>query len=307
MLRGFFKEYFQFTRSERIGTIVLISLIILLILASKILPGILPRSEVDFSEFEKDIERWEKAGELPQKKDLIVSTDKENISDIKFQLFNFDPNTISKTDLKRLGLNARITNTLIKYREKGGVFYQKEDIKKIYGLNDSIYTALYPYIKIPKTEKSIEILSDNNRSDENYVARSLVELNSADSVQLLELYGIGPVFAGRIVKYRNLLGGFIIKNQLMEVYGFLPEIYNGIEPGITLDTTLVHKIDINTADFRKFQKHPYLNTYQVNAILEYRDLMGSFKSIKDLLENKLLSEDTYVKIRPYLEVSKEGI
>lgn len=304
MFRNFLKEYFQFTPSERIGTIVLSCLIIILLSISIIYPKIRPKPQVDFSEFKEDIEQWKASG---QQKEVPYSYPKSgggSTKRIKYQLFAFDPNTISKTDLKRLGLNDRITNTLLKYREKGGIFYQNDDLKKIYGMNDSIFASLMPYIKIVNVKEVVVNTSDSTFLTEPKFEKLLIDLNSADSIQLLDIYGIGPVFASRIIKYRVLLGGYIRKDQLLEVYGFQLESYEEIESNITVDTSLVNKIVINTADFNQLIRHPYLNKYQVNAILEFRNIQGQIINLDELRENNLLPDDVFQKISPYLELSE---
>ncbi|MDX2443103.1 MAG: helix-hairpin-helix domain-containing protein [Bacteroidales bacterium] len=304
MLRNFLKEYFQFTPSERIGTIVLSFLIILLLSISIIYPKIRPKPQVDFSEFENDIKQWKASS---QQKEVPDSYNKSGVGSnkgITYQLFTFDPNTISKTDLKRLGLNDRITNTLLKYREKGGIFYQNEHLKKIYGMNDSIFAALEPYIEISIVKEVAVNTFDSTFLTRPQFEKILIDINSADSLQLLDIYGIGPTFASRIIKYRALLGGYIRKDQLMEVYGFQLETYEEIESNITVDTSLVNKIVINTADFNQLIRHPYLNKYQVNAILEFRNIQGQIINLDELRENNLLPDDVFQKISPYLELSE---
>lgn len=305
MFKGFFKEYFQFTRSERIGTLVLILLIILVLAATIIIPRVLPKQIVDFSEFQREMEQWEAARSQDDSPDSIGNSEQNNIDENNYQLFVFNPNTITEAEMKRLGLNKRIVNTLLKYRNKGGVFYKKEDVKKIYGMNDSIYAVIDPYILIPIDEELKQLASDSIILPLEEFKKPTIEINSADSVSLLKLYGIGPVYAGRILKYRNLLGGFVRKDQLLEVYGITPETYDEIEKNIVLDVDFINKINLNTATFEQLNKHPYLNSYQANAILEYRKIIGEISSVEEIVENNLLPEDVFQKIKPYLEAAED--
>lgn len=305
MFKGFLKEYFQFTRSERIGTLVLILLIILVLAATIVLPRVLPKQIVDFSEFQREIELWEAARSQDDSPDSIGNSEQNNIDENNYQLFVFNPNTITEAEMKRLGLNKRIVNTLLKYRNKGGVFYKKEDVKKIYGMNDSIYAVIDPYILIPIDEELKQLASDSIILPLEELKKPTIEINSADSVSLLKLYGIGPVYAGRILKYRNLLGGFVRKNQLLEVYGITPETYDEIEKNIVLDVDFINKINLNTATFEQLNKHPYLDSYQANAILEYRIIIGEISSVEEIVENNLLPEDLFEKIKPYLEAAED--
>jgi DNA uptake protein ComE-like DNA-binding protein len=129
----------------------------------------------------------------------------------------------------------------------------------------------------------------------------LVNLNTSDSLGLREISGIGPVLSKRIVKYRYLLGGFIHKEQLLEVYGISNENYGQISRQVYIDTVAIKRIDLNTADYETLSRHPYLDDYQVRAIISYRDINGRFRHTGQLLEENLLPEQTYFKVKDYLK------
>lgn len=142
-----------------------------------------------------------------------------------------------------------------------------------------------------KTETSKNIL---------YQKRVPIELNSSDSVTLVRLPGIGPVLSSRIIKFRNILGGFATVEQLKEVYGLPVETYDLIKDRLSVDTTLLRLIPVNSADYRTLSRFPYLEKSEVSAILKYRELKGKINSISDLTENKLINSEKAGKIRPYL-------
>lgn len=120
-----------------------------------------------------------------------------------------------------------------------------------------------------------------------------IELNTADSIQLQELKGIGPGFARRIVIYREKLGGYYAKEQLMEVYGFTEKLYNLIKNDISVDASKIRKININKMDISRLKRHPYISYYEAKAIYEYRIKQPDAKvknldemaNIPDLKEN----------------------
>lgn len=128
-----------------------------------------------------------------------------------------------------------------------------------------------------------------------------VELNSADSSLLLDLYGIGPVFAGRIVKYRKLLGGFHSREQLLEVYGMDSLRYGGFEDRIYLDVSLLIRININTSSFRDLLRHPYLDYETVKKIVHYRDRNGPLSDPALLWQDSVIPAGIKWKLLPYLE------
>ena len=131
----------------------------------------------------------------------------------------------------------------------------------------------------------------------------MIEINSCDSTELLRLPGIGAVLSSRIVRYRNLLGGFASTDQLQEVYGLRPETFNTIKDMVTVDTTLIDKINVNTADFRRLSRLPYFERQEINDLLRYRNTNGQIHNINELIENSILSDDKAAKIKPYLSFS----
>ena len=128
-----------------------------------------------------------------------------------------------------------------------------------------------------------------------------VDINRADSVTLLPLPGIGPVFAGRIIRYRDLLGGFFEVNQLNEVYGMPEETVELIRDKIVIDTMIVRKILLNSAEFKELLRHPYLEYDEVRAILNFRDFTGEIRSISELRENHILPDSTLERVSFYFD------
>ncbi len=130
-----------------------------------------------------------------------------------------------------------------------------------------------------------------------------VNLNEADSAALLPLPGIGPVYASRILKYRELLGGFVNSEQLLEVYGLERGTLDLITSLIYVDSVFVRKLAVNSAAFRELLRHPYLEYEDVKALVNYRDIDGSISSVSEIWEHGLLADSTLERIAPYLEFS----
>jgi DNA uptake protein ComE-like DNA-binding protein len=127
-----------------------------------------------------------------------------------------------------------------------------------------------------------------------------VELNSCDSATLVKLPGIGPVFSARIIKFRNLLGGYADKIQLLEVYGLPPETFERISSMVTADTALIEKLQINRADYRTLVRHPYLTPAEVSAILRYREAIGFIDDMATLRKNNLITGEKVELLRYYI-------
>jgi len=133
--------------------------------------------------------------------------------------------------------------------------------------------------------------------------KSPLNLNEADSVSLLPLPGIGPVFAGRIIKYRNILGGYAQAEQLLEVYGMDSSRYFPLIPLIRTDTNMVRKLKLNKATFRDLLRHPYLEYEDVKALVNYRDVVGHVSTLKELRYHRVLPDSILIRIRPYLDLA----
>jgi competence protein ComEA len=295
MLKKFFKNFFSFTRSEKNGLIVLVSLIMLLIIARLIISGFRKDKIQDFSEFQEEIDEFEKS--------LTDST-----SDLTFkqqieptpELFFFDPNTVSDSDMHQLGLNPVVIRNIIKYRDRGGEFHKKEDLMKIYGLDTAEYLRLETFIQIRFHEDLIK--KKDEESEKKNITSLPIPINLSDSANLIKIKGIGPVLSSRIIKYRNLLGGYVRKEQLLEVYGLTDERFEEIRGAFYIDTVNVLPVFMNEIDENHLSRHPYLNLYQARALIRYREINGRFVDIDEIRENQLLPNDVFNKIKPYLRV-----
>ena len=133
----------------------------------------------------------------------------------------------------------------------------------------------------------------------------MFDLNDADSTDLVQLYNIGPTFARRIIRYRTLLGGFVDKGQLMEVYGMDSARYNDIIPHLYITPNSVTALDLNSATIDQLKRHPYLDYYQAKAIVRLRESSGPYDDIHEILEIPIIDQQTFTHIEPYLTCSSQ--
>jgi competence ComEA-like helix-hairpin-helix protein len=131
--------------------------------------------------------------------------------------------------------------------------------------------------------------------------KTLMDINLSDSATLVRLPGIGPVLSARIIKYRKLLGGFARVEQLKEVYGLPEETFELIKGRVFADSTLISRININTAVYKELARLHYLEKFEITAILKYRQLKGKINNISDLTDNKLITVEKARKAGPYLK------
>ncbi|PXY01575.1 hypothetical protein DF185_08840 [Marinifilum breve] len=211
--------------------------------------------------------------------------------EVQLELFNFDPNTITKAEWEKLGVDGRMSNRIIKYLSTGARFKNVDDLGKIYGFDSLLLVRLMPYIHIkPIKGKSVKI--------------ELVDLNLADTSILKTLPGIGKILSGRIVKYKSMLGGYTSKSQLLEVYGISKETYQSIQKRVCISPVVLQKIPINTCNAKLLGKHPYISRRMSSDIVKYRERVGKFSSVEDLKTKHLLTDSVFQKIEPYLSIEE---
>jgi DNA uptake protein ComE-like DNA-binding protein len=131
----------------------------------------------------------------------------------------------------------------------------------------------------------------------------LIELNSADTADLMALRGIGRYYAGKIIRYRERLGGFISPEQLLEIDGVDSARFCSLREQVWTDTLLVRKFNLNSTPFKDYLRHPYFEYHLVKAIFRYKDEHKTFHSVGDLRSIPLITPPLYDRIRPYLEAS----
>jgi competence ComEA-like helix-hairpin-helix protein len=226
---------------------------------------------------------------------------------IKGELFYFDPNTITGSEWKRLGLRDKTIKTIENYLSKGGHFYKPDDLQKIYGLHNDEYERLKSYIKIESnpSKTNQEFVStkskDETQQTKTYAARySIIDVNTADTIAFISLPGIGSKLAVRIVTFREKLGGFYSVEQIGETYGLPDSTFQNIKQWLKLDNPSVKKININTATIDEMKAHPYIKFSIANPIVAYRNEHGSFSKLEDIKKVMAVTDEIYKKIAPYL-------
>lgn len=246
----------------------------------------------------------------------------------KDSLFTFDPNTIDLKGLVALGFSEKQARVIINYRNAGAIFRKPSDFAKCYTVSEKKFKQLLPYIKIADNtgsqaysdiqaetssqfneyQNNPESITDTTalKGDRTQTKQTrleshplLLELNEADSAELVSIKGIGPLTAGRIIKYRNRLGGFASVSQLTEIKGMYKENYKLILQQIYVDSSKIKKIDINFALPQSMRGHPYIKRETLNKILKYRQLEGGWCNIGELIEQHILSEEEADKLSPY--------
>ena len=192
----------------------------------------------------------------------------------KVESFRFNPNTVSVNDLQRLGFSVKQAAAIDNYRAKGGRFRRKEDFARSFVVADSVYRRLEPFIDIPK-----------------------IDINRADSAAFDSLPGIGGYFAAKMVQYRSRLGGYSCKEQLMEIYHFDREKFDGLSDLIVCSEAPPYPLWSLPAD--SLRLHPYVRDWQTaKAIVFYREHNPPGKLTVDGLEEAgVIDAESAAKLR----------
>ncbi len=206
--------------------------------------------------------------------------------------FLFDPNTLNDSGWSELGFSEKQILSIRKYINAGGKFFQNEDLKKLYVINDKKFADLEPYINIPRNEES-SILKNNHKK---------VDVNNLSTEEMKQYGKFWQYNATRIVKYRNLLGGFYSKEQLLEVYGMKREYYLKIADDIIIDKSKPEKINVNFAEVSELGRHPYISWQNAEKIIEFRNKNGAYRSIEEIKIKNSIPDEVFKKIAPYIKV-----
>jgi DNA uptake protein ComE-like DNA-binding protein len=319
-MKQFIRDYFTFNKRERNGLFVLLSIITSLVVYLNISYKFNKPETVDFTRFEKEIDTFNtsvqkvtNSAEQEQTRVYKTTSANDNAGVKQSERFIFDPNNLPEKDWKRLGLSDKQIQTIKNYESKGGKFHSKEDVKKMYCIKADFYSTLEPYIQISSSSskesgsevkttalfKNGKVENESELKPRKVESLIVVELNSADSATLTTIKGIGPFYAKNIIKYRNSIGGFIAKEQLLEIWKFDQEKLNSIEKLIDIDPSKIKKVNINACEAAEL-KSAYIKWNVANAIVNYRNNHGKYKTVDEIKKTDLVDDETYRKIAPYL-------
>ena len=305
------RELFIFSRKERTGIISLLLIISFLIVIGKLIPFFIPSDKSNFEKWEAEVK-----GYLAKKESKEIMFSEYNA----LRPFAFNPNEVDSVSLVSIGLPSKIISNWMKYRDKGGKFRDKDAIKKIFGITPKMFDQLESFILIPPVDivvanpvhngsavKSNNVLNPDtihkqpySKKEKQYVI--VLELNSTDSLHLLLIPGVGPVFASRIIRYRNLLGGYYAVSQLKEIYGMREENFVAVSQYFTAEKTAIKTFNINFSTMQELGRHPYLGFKTARKVFKLRDKIGKFTSPDDL--SSVIATDSLNKLIPYLKFNQ---
>lgn len=128
-----------------------------------------------------------------------------------------------------------------------------------------------------------------------------IDLNRVDSVALVEVRGIGPYTASRILRYRRQLGGFVRLEQLDEIKGLYPENLTVLKSQALIDTSAIQRLSVNGSPVEALAAHPYLSWRQARALDGLRRRRGRIRTISDLSFLEEFDSADLARLAPYLQ------
>lgn len=297
------KDTFYYTQSERRGIFVFSFLLVLLLLLNSLTTHFYTPSKTDFTAFKEAIKEFKKE----QKVDLP-----------KRKRFPFNPNIASKKDLVELGLDPTIAQRIINFRQKGGRFYKKRDLQKIYGLTKENYRDLESFITLPKPKLLSKKLPSRRLQPHTF------NPNTVTKKELISM-GVAVKAVNQWMNYRSKGGFFKQKKDVGKIYALSPSQFQQLESYIEIPVfksstkSLVNKkytakasiyevvdkikIDVNTASIQEWQQLKGIGPAYAKRITNYRKKLGGFASINQIRATYGLPDSLFQKIRPGLFLS----
>jgi DNA uptake protein ComE-like DNA-binding protein len=268
------KDYFKFSRDQRIGLAILFGMIIILQLIYFF---------IDFNRIEKDYPEKQKWLSLQ----LEMDAEKRHLLDETPKLFPFNPNFISDYKGYKLGMSVKEIDRLLAFRKENKFVNSAKEFQEVTKVSDSLLKSIAPYFKFPdwvnRKREFKEYKYPHNATFAKKEKIILIDINQATQEDLIKINGVGEVISLRILAQKEKLGGFVSMDQLKDVWGLSPEvILNLTNHFVVAKLPVLNKININDASLKELSQFFYFKYDLARQIVKYRSMNGDFKGIEDL-------------------------
>ena len=209
----------------------------------------------------------------------------------------FNPNDYSLKEWMYLGLTEKQASVVIKFTKHG--IQSNEELSRIFVIPESLFQLIKDSTFYPKT-----VLFSKSRNSEEINKEKFkpIDINGASQSDLESIPGIGPFYAKNILRYRDRIGGFVQKEQILEVWKMEESKYLVIKEYVIINLERVNKMNLNTVSAEELKSHPYLNWNIANSIIKIRERKGGFKLVEEIKESILVDEELFNKLKPYVSL-----
>jgi len=280
------------SKRNRQGVYVLISICLLVVFIPRLIDLFAPEKTIVIES--QEIAQLKKAF-----RDKEVNNKRSNHHQNRFRVppCKFNPNDYSLKEWMYLGLTEKQANVVLKFTKHG--VESNEELSKIFVISESLFQLIKDSTVYPTTVLFSKLRNSEVIKKEKFKP---IDINAASQSDIESIPGIGPFYAKNILRYRDRLGGFVRKEQLLEVWKMDEAKYLSIKEFISVDPQSVNKIKLNTASAEELKSHPYLKWNIANSILKIRERKGGFKSVEEIKESILVDEELFNKLNPYVSL-----
>tara|TARA_R110002049_G_scaffold20098_1_gene74298 strand:- start:1124 stop:1909 length:786 start_codon:yes stop_codon:yes gene_type:complete len=238
----------------------------------------------------------------------IDSLKNQSLKKDTLHIYPFNPNYITDYKGYVLGMSTEEIDRLIAFREKGEFVNSAAEFQKITQVSDSLLVLISVYFKFLEWTRKNDIQPSASVQNSRLVTKEnkkrdivIQDLNTATAMDLQKINGIGEKLSARIVKFRTTLGGFLVDDQLYDVYGLDIEVADRLLTYFRVQSKpSVELININTASAYELSKLVYINYELAKRIIDYRDENGVFVSVADLVRIEEFPSNKIDRIKLYL-------
>jgi DNA uptake protein ComE-like DNA-binding protein len=290
-----YQDYFNFNKDQRKGLLALILLIVVLQLGFYFI-DFTPKPTIT-----KEEKQW-----LTMQSVIDSIANTSETSDYK--LYPFNPNFITDYKGYKLGMSIAEIDRLLAFRKAGKFANSAKEFQQVTKISDSLLAKISPYFKFPDWVINKSGTSQHNSNEfkqfEKKVAKNVIQkdINKASKEELMQIFGIGDALSDRIIKQREIFGGFVSMEQLQDVWGLSPEVLYELNKNFKVGSLpTIAKIQINNASTKELMKLPYFKYALAREIVTYRSMNGGIHSIEDLTKIKGFPVEKVKIIALYLD------
>ncbi len=303
------RNFFYYTKNDRIGLIAIAVIIIATLLGSKALQK--HNRKENAWQPDTTLQEYRAFKQALATKDSARFATRYNYGSRRQSAYDwhkpvahpspFNPNIDDSAKMANSGVSPFVARNIVRYRARGGRFRKKEDFAKIYGVDSAMFALLQPFIIIDEPEDTNAANKDyalQTKQYDKFQSDTVIDLNQASKELLKKIPGIGDGYSSMLISYRDRLGGFVDVSQINEIENFP----SGFEKWFKIETSFIpRKININTASIDRLRNHPYMNYYKARAIVDYRKKHGKLRSLEQLKLLEEFDDGSLAKMKPYVE------